>query len=110
VAAADHRDADATLDALGGLLAQVVVKEAHQGGDFRRGTLPVVARKSVESQRAHAQLEGGLDGAADGCGSPAVANYPRQTARGGPAAIAIHDDGHVERSCGLLPPGQAEIA
>jgi hypothetical protein len=96
IAAADHAQAHAVLHAAGGLLAQVGVKEVHEPARLLEGAPPVVRREGVEGEGADAEIGRRLHDAIDGVGAAAVALEPRHAPAHRPAAVAVHDDGHVQ--------------
>ena len=61
------------------------------------GPLPVLDGERIQRQHAEAETRGGLDGVAHGIDARAMAFHARQVALGGPAAVAVHDDGDVRR-------------
>jgi hypothetical protein len=74
---------------------QKLLEQRHQGVHFHLGALPVFGRKSVERQVGNADFAAGFDGRANGIRPLLVTFDPVQQPLFGPAAIAIHDDGHV---------------
>ena len=73
----------------------------HEGGDFRRGRLPVIGGEGEEGEDPDAGAGRRFDDAAHGFDSGAMAGHARQAAGGGPAAIAIHDDTDVQSTLQL---------
>src|SRR5204863_3623581 len=57
--------------------------------------VPVLRRERVEGEEAQPRRIGGADDRAGGLDTLAVAGHARQPALGGPAPVAVHDDGDV---------------
>ena len=81
VAAPDHADANAVIGASGGFLAEEILENIQQRGDFAIGALPVVGREGVESERADGQAGRGADHASHGFYAGAMA-LPNEASRG----------------------------
>ncbi len=92
VAAPDHLQPYALLHAAWRFVFQVSRHQAHERIYFGCRTLPVVARERKEGEDADTCIGRRLHHAAGGFDPGAMAQDARQSARGRPAAIAIHDD------------------
>jgi hypothetical protein len=79
----------------GQLAAQVVLQEAHQGGDLGLRPLPVLHREGVEGEHLQPQPGRGLHHVPHGVDARAVALHPALVAELRPASVAVHDDRHV---------------
>ena len=75
--------------------ADYVAVEAHQEADLVRRAPPVLGGERVGRQVRDAQLDGSHDHVEQRVLAPLVAFRPRQVALLGPAAVAIHDQGHM---------------
>ena len=102
VAAADKAHLDALAVQVGELLPDRVGEQGHQVGDLLLGAPPVLGRKGVHGQAAHAQPGGGLDRAAQRGRARAVPGQGGQPAAASPAAVAIHDHGDRGGGVGQL--------
>src|SRR5271170_4830757 len=97
VAAADDADARAVGDAARGFRQKIFVQNIQNGADFGSGTLPVGGGKREEREGVNAEAWGGFDDGASGFGSGTVPGGPRKSLGGGPAAVAVRNDGYVQR-------------
>jgi hypothetical protein len=88
---------------LAALLAHVQLQQGHQRGHLALGAVPVLAAEGKEREHLHPRVARGLDGGAHGRHPGAVAELARAPALAGPAAVAIHDDGHVPRDRPVQP-------
>src|SRR5215469_1723711 len=73
----------------------------HQRVHLVLGPVPVLDGKRVESQVLDSKLAGGADDYAGGFSPRPMTLNSRKVALPGPAAIAVHDNGHVGRKRGL---------
>src|SRR5450631_991104 len=78
-------------------LAEIFAQELHEKISFGFGAAPVFDGKSVEGERFNVQAGAGFNGAAGRFGAVAVPRDAREMAALRPAAVAVHDDGHVAR-------------
>jgi hypothetical protein len=88
-------EAHALLVQLGQLALQHLVEDEQQALHFLRRAAPVLGREGVDGQVGDAELDAGGDDPAQILDARAVPGQPRQPARQGPAAVAVHDDGDV---------------
>lgn len=72
-------------------------QQAHQAGDFVGGTLPVFRAEGKQREIVNAACRAGFDNLANPTRATDMAERARHAALGGPAAVSIHDDGHVLR-------------
>ncbi len=93
--AADDLEPEVVLDEKPVVPDQVLPEEPPEPADLGAGPFPVLAREGEEGQDVDAEAGRGLDDLADGRGAGLVALDPGQPALGGPAAVAVHDDGDV---------------
>jgi hypothetical protein len=84
--------------------------QSHETRDLFRGSGPVFGRKGVEGQLSQTDITRHLDDPAHGLSARPVTGENRQMAPLGPATIAIHDDGHVERHDANAFPVDPDIA
>src|ERR1035437_789331 len=71
-------------------------EQAHEKVDFRAGAAQVVfMRKRIKREPGKADTRRGLSYKLHGVGALLVAEEALQRAAPGPAAIAVHDDGHM---------------
>jgi hypothetical protein len=96
VAPADDAQADSGGGAPFGFRTEIFLEQDEQRGDFAERTAPIIGGERVESESANAEAGGGADDAANGFDSGAMAFGANQAASGGPASIAIEEDGDVE--------------
>src|SRR5260370_32507869 len=75
---------------------KVLVEQTQNRLDLGGRTLPIRGGKSEKRQSVNADSRRSLDDAARRLRSRAVTGGARQTARSGPATIAVADDGNVE--------------
>ena len=74
-------------------------QQPHQHADFFGGALPVFRRKRVKRKHFYPEVAAFPDDCAHRFHTRAVAHCAGQAALFGPAAVSVHDDGHM--------PGQA---
>lgn len=96
VAATDDAQANARGGAAFGFGAEIFLEQDEQRGDFPERASPIIGGESVESESADAESGGGADDAADGFDSGAMTFGANQAASGGPASIAVEENGDVE--------------
>ena len=96
VPAPDHGEPHALLAQAGGLASKIGEEETHQAADLGSRPLPVVGGEGIERQGANSEAGRCLHHAANGGHPATVPLDPRESPRGGPATIAVHDDRHVE--------------
>jgi hypothetical protein len=77
---------------IGEVVADKTSQKAHQIRHFGRRPAPVLGRKAVDRQIAHAKADGGAHRDADRFDAAAMALEARQSARLRPTAVAVHDD------------------
>jgi hypothetical protein len=73
------------------------VKQGEERLDLSPSALPVLAAEGEDGQAAHAALLSALHDGPDGVDTGGVALRLGHASLTGPAAIAVHDDGHVAR-------------
>jgi hypothetical protein len=75
---------------------QVGLQQAHQEADLGAGPAQIVfERKGVEREPGQADAGGGLRDQLHALGALLVAQKALERAAAGPAAVAVHDDGHM---------------
>jgi hypothetical protein len=92
---ADHGKTHVVLDQIRGLALDGNHDQVHQGIDFRLGPVPVFSGECIESEIAYAEFRGNFGDASHRVDSLYMAFASVETARLGPTAISIHNDGHV---------------
>ena len=95
VHAAHDAERDVVVEQRLQLAPQVLLQERHERRDLEARPLPVLGREGVERQRRQLEARGRLDGRPHGRDPRAVAFHARQAPLARPAAVAVHDDGHV---------------
>ena len=93
--AADGEKADLVFNEGGGFALQEILEQRHERADLVLGAFPVFDGERVEREVADAEFLGGVDDAADGLDSAAVALDAGEPALFGPATVAVHDAGYV---------------
>ena len=83
-------------------LQQVLLEKRHDGGDLRLRALPVLRGEGVDREVLDADVLAVRRDAAEGLGSHLVSRGAGQAPLGGPAAIAIHDNGNVTGQVGHI--------
>ena len=83
-------------------LQQVLLEKRHDGGDLRLRALPVLRGEGVDREVLDADVLAVRCDAAEGLGSHLVSRGAGQAPLGGPAAVAIHDNGNVTGRSQLL--------
>ena len=96
-AVADDADAHALLGQLGQVLRHRHQHQAHQAGDLFARALPVLGREREHREVFDAAVGAGLHAAHQRIDALLVAEEARHEALLGPAAVAVHHDGHVAR-------------
>src|SRR5690606_4940421 len=104
-AAADGAQADALVDELVALRDQELLEELHQRRHLEPRALPVLLAEGVERQRSDAEAAAGADRAPDRLAALAVAERAEEPLALRPAAVAVHDDGHVLRQVAQVDEG-----
>ncbi len=89
---ADGAEPDVILNHFFPLLRQVFLEQAHQGGDFLLGPLPVFDGEGVEREDLDSKFSAGLGDLPDGIGPLGVALDPVQGFFLCPSAVPIHND------------------
>ena len=84
-------------DQLIAFLADVMLEQLHERGNFRRGAMPVFLGKSVEREVFDADLGGRFDDGVNRLHARRMPAKTRQPARFCLTPIAIHDDRNVRR-------------
>ena len=75
---------------------QVALEQAHEEADLGAGPAQIVLeRKGVKRQPGQADARGGFSHQLHALGALLVAEEPLERAAAGPAAVAVHDDGHM---------------
>jgi hypothetical protein len=97
VAFADDAHAHIAVVQLGEVLADEAAQEPHQIGDLRGRTRPVLRAEGEDRQKGNAEVTRSTNGAAQRLDAAPMSFDARQAASGGPASVAIHDDGHMPR-------------
>ncbi len=96
VRAADVADAHVVVHHALHIALQVALQQAHQEVDLGAGPAQIVfQRKRVERQPGQADARCGLRHQLHALGALLVAQEALERTLAGPAAIAVHDDGHV---------------
>jgi hypothetical protein len=96
VNAADVADANVALHHAVEVVFKITAQQAHEKVDLGTRTAEAVfQRKGVEGEPGEADLRGGFRNHADAVGALLVAEEALERAVSGPAAIAVHDDGHM---------------
>src|SRR6202030_1176321 len=95
VAFADDADADIVLVQIDQIVADEAAQQPEQIADFRRRARPVFRAEGENRQDGNAELVGRAHRLAQGLDAAAMPLHARQAAAGGPASIAIHDDGDM---------------
>ncbi len=81
------------------LLFEIDLEQTHQEVDLGFGAAEIVFEgERVECQPRQADARGGLSNKLHALGALLVAKEALERTASGPAAIAIHDDGHVLRN------------
>ena len=70
-------------------------KQVQQQPDFRTRTLPVLTGEGEDRQHPDTGLAGALDDRPGRARARPMTGGARQTTRVRPAAVAVHDDGHM---------------
>ena len=96
---------DAVPVKLGEVAADEQLEQAHQVADFGFRPRPVFRREGVDGQPIDAELAGGAHALAQRLDAGAMAGQPRQAARLGPAAVAVHDDRYMRVDLTCLVSG-----
>jgi len=91
----DRLQPDIFFDQLRCFLFQKLFEQFHQRENFTFGALPVFGRKSVERKILHFQLGTAFHTLARSLCALFVAFDSRQTARPGPSAVTVHNNGDV---------------
>ena len=100
VATADEAHAHALRREVLELAVDRLGEQVEQVGDLVGRPRPVLGRERVHGERAHAEIDRRLDGAAQCTRAGAVPREHGQPATAGPAAVAVHDQRHVRRDLG----------
>src|SRR5690606_1190022 len=105
---ADEAQPHAVLVQLVHLAVEGLDEQPHQRPHLLAGPPPVLAAEREQRQRADAPAHALADRHAHRLDALAVAGLARQSARAGPAAVAVHDDGDVtrQRHGGRQGPGR----
>ena len=101
-AVADHAHAHAAAVQLRQIVAHEALQQAHQVDDLFGRPRPVLGAEAVDGEDLDAEIARGPHGLAQRLDAAPVALAPRQAARGGPAPIAVHDDGDMQRGAGRI--------
>ena len=80
---------------LGEFPLQVAAQNGHQDPDFQGGALPVLFGEGEQGEIRDAQFPGQAGDDPDGLHPDHMALDAQQAAALGPAAVAVHDDGHM---------------
>src|ERR1700685_2392331 len=96
IAAADDAKAYAFLDAVGGFGQEILVEDAQNPAHFGGGALPIGGGESVKCESVNAEAWCSLNDGTSGLRAGTVAGGTRETAGGGPAAVAVGDDGDMK--------------
>jgi hypothetical protein len=103
--AAEDGQTEVVLDEDLVLFPEELDHQAEQGRNFALGPLPVLGGERVQRQDLHAGPGGRLYDLPDGLDARPVALDPGQIPGFRPAAVAVHDDGHVPGN-----PGEVDLA
>ena len=96
VGAPDVADADVVVHHALHVVLEVGLQQAHQEIDLGARTAKVVfQRERVERQPGQADARSGFGNELDALGSLLMAEKALERTMSGPAAVAVHDDGHV---------------
>ena len=79
------------------LLVEVFRKEVHEEIDLGPRPLPVLRRECVDRQHLDAEVNARLHDALERLDALRMARRAEEALPFGPAAVAIHDDGHMAR-------------
>jgi hypothetical protein len=104
LALADDAHAHVALMQFGEILADEATQQTHQIADFRRWPRPVFRAEGENRQSGNTDIGCRAHRTAQSFHATAVAFYSRQTARGRPAPVAIHDDGDMPRHFKRVAP------
>ena len=105
-AVAQHAQPHTSLLKIGHFGHEHVFEEAHKGIDLGWGAAPVFGAKGKQCQVLDAKSGGDLHDVSNTSGTGSMAHGCGQHALFGPAAVAVHDDGHVRwRAHGLARHG-----
>jgi hypothetical protein len=80
------------------LLVEHLVQDEQQAVHLFARAAPVLGGEGVDGQVGDAELDAGGYDAAQVFDAGMVAGHARQAAGDGPAAIAVHDEGHMDRN------------
>jgi hypothetical protein len=89
---AEETGADALAREVRQLALDRLAEDLHQVLDLALGPRPVLGREGVDDQRLDAEVDGRLDGPAQGTRPGAMAFCDRQALALRPAPVAVHDD------------------
>ena len=96
VGAADVADADVVVHHALHVALKVALEQAHEEVDLgARAAQVVFQRKGVKREPGQADARGGFRDQLDALGALLVAEKALERTLAGPAAVAVHDDGHV---------------
>src|SRR5262249_45606840 len=84
---------------------EILVQQRHEEFEFMLRSFPVLDTKAVQRQLPKTKPDAFLNRAADALYSTGMALDARQATLLGPAAVAVHDDGHVPRHLRRIEPG-----
>src|SRR3990167_4712775 len=102
-------EADIVLVQLPDFVVERAQKEFLEQLDFLRRAAPVLAAEGEQGEVLHALLGARRHHVAHALDPLAVTGDARQSAALGPAAVAVHDDGHVHRNGGPLCQNRSRI-
>src|SRR5688500_7096745 len=94
---ADHLEAHAAGEQLGGLVLQSGADQLHQQPHFLGRTAPVLGADGEQREVGNAAVDAGAYRGAHRLRAAPVAGDARQAPAARPAAVAVHDDGDVTR-------------
>ena len=92
---ADDDDSNPVTGQLGEVLGHRHEHQAHQARHLVLGSLPVLRRKSEHGEVLDTAIGAGLDHLEQSVDAGLVAEKSRQMTLLGPAAVAVHHDGHM---------------
>ena len=100
LALADHPHAHTVAVQFGQVVADEAAQQPEQVADLFGRPRPVFRAEGENRQIGDAEFAGAANDLAQRLDAAPMALAARQSARGGPAAVAIHDDGDVARYIG----------
>jgi len=97
LALADNPHADIAFVQIGEIVADEAPKQRQQVANFRLRPRPVFGAERKDGEYGNPEIAGGAHGLAQRLDPAAMPFHARQTARRGPAPVAVHDDSDMAR-------------